>query len=226
MGFLEVEFPRNIGYHRLGSPSGFSTTVNQALSGMEQRNQNWANSRGKWTVSLKTPASVERQDYVEALISFHLVAAGKANAFRLWDHLDNSLAGQAIGVADGEKTVFQLIKTYTIGGRSYIRNVTKPVMHQVTGYQGYPLTDTVTIALSGTPAPSGWTLDYRTGLVTFSPAPASGKVITTPTGSFHYPVRFDADELPIEVEESAVAGAGAIVSIHGLELLEVLPPNY
>ena len=55
MSFFEVEFPRNLAFKTSGGP-GFSTIVNQSFSGQEFRNRNWAFSRGKWKVELKTSA--------------------------------------------------------------------------------------------------------------------------------------------------------------------------
>ncbi|HEY0701274.1 MAG TPA: DUF2460 domain-containing protein [Candidatus Acidoferrales bacterium] len=230
MAFFEVEFPRNIGYKRLGSPAGFSTTVNQGFSGQEQRNRNWANSRGKWTIDLQTPPpsqfSGTRQAYIDALLAFFEVVGGRADAFRLKDHLDYQwTVAQTLGVGNGSTTVFQLTKTYTIGGRSYVRNITKPVWNTINDYLGNALAQSVTIALNGTPT-AAFTLDATTGLVTMNAAPGNGVVVSSPTGQFHYPVRFDTDDLPFQVEDSNVHGGQPIISLHGVQLLEVLPPNY
>jgi uncharacterized protein (TIGR02217 family) len=232
MAFFETRFPTGIAYNRLGSPSGFSTSVNAGFSGQEQRNRNWASSRGRWTVSVTTPPASQfsgsRQSFVDILQAFHLNVGGKADAFRLKDHTDLSLAGQQIGIGDGSYKIFQLIKKYTIGGRTYTRVITKPEWSTATDYQGNALPNSVTIALNGTPlAQAGnWTIDATTGLITFVTAPGNTVVITTPAGNFDYPVRFDVDELPIQVEASAVGAGQPIVSIHGVPLVEVRPPNY
>lgn len=230
MAFLEIEFPRAIAFHRIGSPSGWLTTVNQGISGQEQRNQNWGSSRGKWTCSVRTPSaaqrgSVSQANFVEILLAFHLNAGGKAIAFRLKDALDDQFTNQQIGVGTGSSHTLQLIKSYTIGGRTYIRNITKPIWHTVTDYAGNALTDTVTLAFNGTPQTYGvsWTLDPTTGLVTCT---APNTDVITASGQFHYPVRFDVDELPMRVEESDVAGGNPIVTIDSCPLVEVLPPNY
>lgn len=233
MAFLDIEFPRSLKFHSLGGPR-FSTQVNQGFGGAEQRNQNWAASRGKWSVSLQTPSdrNIARQQYVDAVVGFFRVAAGKANAFRFWDAKDHSLIGQVIGIGDGATTVFQLKKTYLCGGQSFVYNVTKPVWSNAVTYLGGPLPNSIQIAVNGAVQAYGsvWTLDPTTGLVTFGTAPVANAVITTPEGDFHFPVRFDTDELPMEVEESYVRGQapgqGPIVSMNGLPLVEVFPPNY
>jgi uncharacterized protein (TIGR02217 family) len=223
MAFFETEFPRGIAYHRLGSPSGFSTVVNQGFSGQEQRNRNWANSRGKWTVSVMTPPvsqfGLQRQNFVDLITSFHLNVGGKADAFRLFDHTDNKLTGQQIGIGPG---VFQLTRTYVIGGRSYIRNITKPITSSVHDYQGNALANTVRIYYNSV-LQSGVAVDYTTGLVTST---AGGGVLVTADAQYHYAVRFDVDELPIQIEPSNVGGGQPVVSINAVPLVEVLPPNY
>jgi uncharacterized protein (TIGR02217 family) len=231
MAFFEVEFPRFIKYKRLGSPWGFSTQVNQGFSGQEQRNKNWANSRGRWTIDMETPPPTQfasnPQAFVDLLGAFFGVCAGRGDAFRLKDHLDYQWT-TAQPLATLSSTTFQLQKQYVIGvgayQRTYTRTITKPITAAITDFAGNSLTNTVTIAVGGTPTASGWTLDPTTGIVAFSSAP--GAAVTSPAGQFHIPVRFDTDDLPIQVEESYVSGGNMIISIHGVQLVEVLPPNY
>lgn len=227
MAFFEVEFPRAIGFHRLGSTSGFLTTVNQGLSGQEQRNQNWAMSRGKWTVSVTTPSDEQRgdttrEDFVQVLLAFHLNCAGKASSFRLYDHIDNSFTDQVIGTGAG---AFQLTKSYVIGGRTYVRKIYKPVWSTVTDYLGNALPASVTVKFNGTPVAegSGWTIDATTGLITST---AGGGVVVTASGTFHLPVRFDVDDLPVRVMESDVHGGNPVITIDSCPLVETLPPNF
>lgn len=217
MSFFEVEFPREIGYHRLGSPSGFSTQVNEGLSGQEQRNRNWGSSRGKWTVSVMTPPGSQysgtRQSWIDILHAFHLVVGGKADAFRLKDHLDFQATNQALATINGN---VQLVRNYVIGGRTYTRVVTKPITAAVKDYQGNSLANTVFLHGTSTPV----TVDPATGIVT---GQSAGTAVDF---QFHYPVRFDSDELPIEVQESNVGGGQPLVAVHGVVLMEVRPPNY
>lgn len=224
MSFFEVEFPRNIGYKRLGSPVGFNTTINQGFSGQEQRNRNWSNSRGKWTIDLQTPPvsqySGSRQSYIDLLEAFMLVVGGRADAFRLYDHIDHAATAQTLAHISGNN--YQLQKGYTIGGRTYVRSITKPIWSTVTDYQGNALTNTVVLKSSGTPLTysTDWTIDATTGIVTTSASSLTADF------QFHIPVRFDADDLELQIEESGVSGAGPLISLHSLQLLEVLPPNY
>jgi uncharacterized protein (TIGR02217 family) len=167
--FFEVEFPRTISYRSSGGPT-WLTTVNEGFSGFEQRNKNWATARGEWTVSLITPESFadSRQTFADLLRAFFLNVSGMGDAFRLFDHTDFSGTAQTIGTGDGANRVFQLQKTYTIGGRSYVKVISKPITSAVKDYQGNSLTDTVKIYRNSILDPaSRYTVDHTTGLVTF-----------------------------------------------------------
>ena len=215
MSFFEVEFPTNIAYKRVGGP-GFSTVVNLGFSGQEQRNRNWALARGKWTVTLETPSVAQysgtRQSYVDILQAFFRNVGGKADAFRLKDHVDFQALSQPLVTYNG---AVQLARTRTIGGRSYVQIITKPITSSVTNYKGVALANTVVLSSDHvTPV----TVDYTTGIVTGQTA---GTLVDF---SYHYPVRFDTDELQIQVEDSA--SGQPVVTWASIPLVEVLPPNY
>jgi uncharacterized protein (TIGR02217 family) len=214
MSFFEVEFPRTIGYHAIGGP-GFSTQVNQGFSGQEQRNRNRANSRGKWTVSLMTPAAFDgnRQAFIDLINGFFLNVGGKADGFRLKDHKDFIAVDQPLQTIGGN---VQLVKQYVIGGRTYTRVVTKPITAAVSDYQGNALANTVFLHGTSTPV----TVDATTGIVT---GQSAGTAVDF---HFHFPVRFDTDDLPVQAEESNFGSGEGVVSLHSIQLVEVLPPNY
>jgi hypothetical protein len=233
VAFFEVEFPRTISYKATGGP-GFSTVVNQGFSGQEQRNRNWANARGKWTVSLLTPpvsqfpgtaigsVSVDtyppteqqrRQQFVELLYAFFMNVGGKADAFRLFDAKSNKAILQPLVTVPGG---VQLAIQRNIGGRSYVQLISKPITAAVNDYKGNALPNTVFLAGTTTPV----TVDATTGLVT---GQAAGTLVDF---QFHYPVRFDTDELPMQIEESFVRGSGPIINLTSIGLIEVLPPNF
>jgi uncharacterized protein (TIGR02217 family) len=224
VAFFECEFPRAISYHRLGSSSGWSTDVKSAFSGQEQRNQNWGDARGKWTISVKTPSTAQfpgpgggegprRQSFVDLLVAFHKVVKGRGDAFRLKDQLDYQGINQQLATVAGH---VQLVKNYVIGGRTYQRVITKPINSSVNDFQGNALPNTVFLHGTSTVV----TVDATTGIVT---GQSAGTAVDF---QFHYPARFDTDELPIQVEESAVGAGAPVVSINGVQLFEVLPPNY
>lgn len=216
MSFFEMEFPRAISYRAVGGP-GFSTNVKEGLSGFESRNRNWVNSRAKWNVSLITPSSFSgsEQNYADIVRGFFLNVGGKADAFRLRDWIDHTFTNETIATGDGStRGPFQLIKTYTTGNRSYVRQIKKPIMATILDYQGNALTDTVTLTDNGGAVSSAiYTLDATTGIVMFNVghAPAVAHVIRA-SGEFHYPARFDSDDLPQQTEESEVKAGRGITS--------------
>ena len=182
--FLEVEFPRTIGFKAMGGP-GFSTTVNEGMSGFEQRNQNWLLARGKWGVSLTTPAEeiVSPQEFIDQLTAMFLIAGGKENGFRLKDHKDftSTFSGnptQTLGIGDGFTALFQLIKSYVIGPYSYVRTIWKPITSLVVDYQDNSLEDTVEAFVGGViqaanvgyigGGSSQYTLDQTNGIIHFT----------------------------------------------------------
>ena len=215
MSFFEVEFPRNISYKAVGGP-GFSTVVNAGFSGQEQRNQNWQFARAKYTISLQTPSASQftgtRQQFIDLLQAFFLAVAGKANGFRLYDHKDNTFTSEALVSLGGGS--YQLVKRYVSGPNTYIRTISKPIGSPAVDYTGAALANSVTFS-----GGSG-TVNYETGIVTG----VSGTPLAS--GQFHFPVRFDTDDLGIQIEESFVQGGETIISMNSVPLVEVLPPNF
>ncbi len=220
MSFFESEFPTAVGFLATGGPS-FSTTVNEGFSGGEQRNRNWSNTRGVWTIDLQ----FKPQAYFDALQAFFLVVGGQADAFRFKDHKDFIATDQTIGTGDGVTTQFQLVKNYVSGVRTYVRTIYKPITADVTDFQGNTLPNTVNIYDAGALKTLGtdYTQDYTTGIITFTVAPAAGDLITADF-QFHYPVRFTTDEMKAQVEESFVnggQGGNPLISWPNFELREV-----
>jgi uncharacterized protein (TIGR02217 family) len=224
MSFFEVEFPRAISYKGVGG-SGFNTSVNEGLSGFEQRNKNWATSRGKWTVAITTPVAFYKagQTFSDLLNNFFLNVGGMADGFRLFDHIDNKGVGQFIGMGDGATRTFQLQKTYTISNRSYIRTISKPITNAVSDYQGNALPNTVVVYVGGLVASSlNYTVDPTTGVVTFNigHAPAMYAIVTADF-QFHYAVRFDADNIVLQREESNTRDGNPIISWASIGMKEI-----
>lgn len=202
MSFFECEFPTSVGFLASGGPA-FSTTVNEGFSGGEQRNRNWSQTRGIWTIDLQ----YKTQDFFDAVLAFFLVVGGQADAFRFKDHKDFVATGQLIGTGDGATAVFQLIKNYVSGPRTYVRTILKPITSAVIDFQGNALPNTVVIYDNGVPLTNDvdYTVDETTGLITFTIAPTLGHFITADF-QFHYPARFTSDELKAQVEPSNVNG--------------------
>lgn len=183
MNFLEEQFPSDISYGATGGPT-YSTDVVSMFSGHEQRNSNWKNARGRYNIS----TGVKTEEQWQALISFFRACKGKAYGFRFKDWSDYKAARQKIAISDGMKAEFQLIKTYSSGDNIVTRKINKPVKNTVKIYQQSNLRREL-----------DYSVDYRTGIVTFDEAPSAGVVIMADF-EFDVPVRFDTDELQISID--------------------------
>lgn len=210
MAFHEVLFPTSIALGASGGPERRTDIVTLG-SGHEERNTPWAQSRRRFNAGY----GLRSLDDLHDVIAFFEARSGRLHGFRWRDQADwKSCAprgvvtplDQAIGSGTGALAVFQLVKTYSSGGASYIRIINKPV------------SGTVRIAVDGVEKTQGthFTLDATSGVVTFDAAslPGSGASVTA---GFHFdvPVRFDTDHLDINL---AAFHAGSIPAIPILEL--------
>lgn len=178
---------------------GFRTSIVQMKSGREQRNIEWQDARGEWTIGY----GVQYEEDINELFEFFMARFGRAHSFRFKDLADYSALAQPLGTGDGVETEFQLIRRYSSGGYNYDRTITKPVTGTVVVYG-----DAVEIT-------SGWSVDTATGIITFDTAPADDLVLTVDF-EFDVPVRFDVDRLPLTYEAFQVFAAS------GLRIVEVV----
>lgn len=177
MGFAEVQFPPDISYGSSGGPE-YATDVVISASGHEQRNISWVEARARYNVA----HGVKTKAQLDALIAFFRARKGRAYGFRFKDWTDYQASNQNIGTGNGSATTFQLAKHYTSGSVTDTRPITKPV------------SGTVQVYKNGVLQTSGVSVNYATGEVTFSSAPASGHAIAA-SFEFDVPVRFDTDQL-------------------------------
>lgn len=182
MAYHNVLFPKEISYGSKGGPA-FKTTVITLASGLERRNQEWKRVRALYDVShgIKSPAELEE------LRKFFYARRGMANSFNYFDWGDHEIFTQNIGVGDGEKEDFQIIKSYIDDGSyQYDRVITK-----IEAGSDLPIT------VDGDPKVKGtqYTLDYTTGIVHFTEGniPTSGQVVALPYAKFYVHARFDID---------------------------------
>ena len=186
MGFVEVQFPSDISYGSSGGPE-YATDIVMSQSGYEQRNINWDQARARYNVA----HGVKTKTQLDALVAFFRARKGRAIGFRFKDWTDYQASGMAIGTGNNAAIQFQLVKTYSNGGATESRVITKPV------------SGTVQIYKNGVLQTSGVSVDTTTGLVTFNTAPASGAALTA-NFEFDVPVRFDTDRLSARLEAYGV----------------------
>jgi uncharacterized protein (TIGR02217 family) len=202
MSFHEVSLPARLAF---GSTGGVErrTEVVTLASGHERRSTPWASGRRRYLIG----SGLRSLDDMAALTAFFEARQGRLYGFRFRDFADFKSCApaaepgpgdQAIGTGDGVTTRFPLMKAY--GGM--LRTIAKPV-------EG-----SVRVAVDGTEASEGWSVDVTTGEVTFADAPAVGAEITAGF-RFDTPVRFDADRLEITLESF---GSGRMVAMPLIEI--------
>ncbi len=184
-GFAEVQFPPDISYGSSGGPE-YTTDIVISTSGHEQRNVNWAQARLRYNVA----KGIKTRDQLAALITFFRARKGRAFGFRFKDWNDYAATNEVIGIGDGTQLQFQLVKRYISGGAQETRTISKPVAGSVAVYR------------NGVLQSSGISINYVTGVVTFSTAPSSGAVVTA-SFEFDVPVRFDTDRLAATMDSFA-----------------------
>ena len=208
MGFHEIRFPLAIGFGASGGPERRTEIVTLG-SGHEERNSPWAMSRRRWNAGL----GLRALDDIHALIEFFEARHGRLHGFRWKDRADwksgapgASVAptDQLLGMGDGARLSFALVKHYSSGGVSYTRDIAKPVAGSVrVAVDGIEMT-----------AETDFTADPATGLVRFTAAPAPGATVTAGF-EFDVPVRFDTDFLDIDL---GAFDAGSVPDVPVIEI--------
>jgi uncharacterized protein (TIGR02217 family) len=210
--FHEVLFPLDVALGARGGPER-RTEIVTVGSGREERNARWAHSRRRWNAGY----GVKSLEALSAVVAFFEERRGRLHGFRWRDRLDHSSAApgleslledQVLGIGDGERASFQLIKTYGSAHAPYARPITKPVA------------GTIRVAVGGVEKSEGaeFDSDPASGLIVFRAgfAPSAGAVVTAGF-LFDVPARFDTDFLEIDL---AAFAAGEIPSI---PIVEVRP---
>ena len=174
--FEEIQFPTDISYGATGGPM-FLTDVVATVSGHEQRNSRWSQSRAKYNVA----SGIKTEEQWQALIAFFRARRGKAVGFRFKDWSDYKAENQPLNNISGND--YQMIKQYSSGSVAVEREITKPVSAAIKLYE-----DSILQA-------NGWSVDTTTGIITTN---LSGTLSVD--FEFDVPVRFDTDEMAISVD--------------------------
>lgn len=204
--FHDILFPLDVALGARGGPERRTEVVSLG-SGREERNARWAHSRRRWNAGY----GVKSLAALAGVVAFFEERRGRLYGFRWRDRLDHSSAApdaevtatdQRLGVGDGARTEFQLLKTYGAVHAPYERPIQKP------------LAGSVQVAVAGIAVGTGVTVDLATGIVSFAAPPPSGAAVTAGF-LFDVPVRFDTDRLDIDLSAFA---AGEIPSIPVVEI--------
>lgn len=211
MAFHDRLFPPGVSYGSVGGP-GFNTSIVETDSGAEERIGRWDNPKHRYDARF----GVKTRAQMAELRRFYWARRGAAHSFRFKDWLDFTsnadgytagvFTDQQIGIGDGVTTTFQLTKSYTDGPITRLRNITKPV------------TGTIVVGKNGVNQSSGWTLDYSTGVLTFSVAPALTHAVTW-GGEFNVHARFGKE---IDSQFAASIEAFDTNSLPSIPIVEVI----
>ncbi len=206
--FHEVRFPLDVSRGARGGPVRLTDIITLA-SGREHRNARWLHSRRKFDAGY----GIKSFGALASVVAFFEERRGRLIGFRWRDQLDwrsgpADLAplpfDQAIGTGNGVQTAFQLAKTYGGAHAPYRRPITKPVA------------GTVRIAVGTSELPiAAFVVDDATGIVTLVAPPGNGVPVTAGF-AFDVPVRFDVDELDVEL---SAFEAGQIPRIPLIEIV-------
>jgi len=209
MAFHDVRFPTRVSLGARGGPER-RTEIVVLGSGHEERNSRWADSKRRYNAGY----GVKTLDDLHAVIAFFEERRGRLHGFRWKDWTDHrscapsqapSALDQALGLGDGETSIFQLSKTYGTTYAPWTRSIQLPV-------EG-----SVLVAVDGVPEdPENYLVSLITGVVTFLPEhiPAVDAAVTAGF-EFDVPARFDTDQLEIDLSEIE---AGSIPQIPIVEV--------
>lgn len=221
MAHHEVQLPEDVERGAVGGPR-FKTRILQLESGFEQRNIDWAQTRGEWDISYGFMSLEDNLlgTYIDLVRDFFYARQGRAHSFNYKDWSDFEIGdllnsvndNQAIGLGDDALAVFQIFKRYESGGVTYDRTIKKII----------PATAVVLLDNVAQTETTHYTLDDTTGIITMVTPPAStggtgpgGEEVLSVALEFMVPVRFDDDHLQINIENFQVG------SIPGMQLVEV-----
>lgn len=187
--FDDVDFPIAIGREAMAATE-FATAITVSASGHEQRNSEWAEARMRYDAG----PGVRSEADLALLAGFFRARRGAARGFRFTDPFDHQATDAPLGLGDGIRSRFDLVKDY---GDDAFRRITRP------------LADSVSIKIDGVAA-TGWSLDPL-GVIDFDDAPEAGAAVTA-SFAFDVPVRFATDRLEIS-RASVLAGEAASVPL-------------
>jgi uncharacterized protein (TIGR02217 family) len=204
--FDDVLYPFALGRSASVAPE-FSTSITVTASGHERRNALWSDARLHFDVG----PGIRSENELAELIAFFRARRGPARGFRLTDPFDNSSNGMAgvptlldqlIGIGDGLRSDFQLVKSYGGESEPQLRAITRPRI------------GTIMVSVGGI-LNTAWSLGDK-GMIRLAAAPPAGAEVRAGF-RFDVPVRFAEDRLDVSAVNFA---AGEAPSVPLIEIRE------
>jgi uncharacterized protein (TIGR02217 family) len=203
MAFFEQQLPPCYSFGARGGPV-WSTVVAKTQGGSRYVNQNWSAPLHRWNIS----HAVKTNDDFEAVRAFFYVVAGRFDGFRFkdWSDFEATILNTRLTERPGSPGEWQMQRLYTVGSRTYVRDIYKPVAGAVI----WRYRSAVWSAISAG-------IDYATGGAQFS-GHLGGDVYGW-VGTFDVPVAFASDTMEAEVVDRA--GDDLLVRWPSLEVEEI-----
>ncbi len=209
--FHDVRFPVAISFGATGGPERRVEIVS-LTSGREKRNLRFSQSRRHFDAG----TGVRSLTDLHEIIAFFEARRGSLHGFRFRDPFDMKSCApegtpdptdQLIGLGDGVRTDFQIVKRYGDGEDAYVRIIAKPVA------------GTVKVSVAGEElSPEEFVVDHDTGIISvlLDAVPQEGQEVRAGY-AFDVPARFDTERLAISL---TAFKAGQIPSI---PIVEIVP---
>ncbi len=143
--------------------------------GNEVRNTRWSQPLLSFDISFP-PSTRDDAVFLEVRRAYRATRAG-LHSFDFQDWSDYTATDAEFGIGDGVTTVFPLYINYTFGTETFSRRIYRPV-------------SAIALKVDGVSFPAGYSVNYTTGIVTFTVAPALDDILSW-SGDFNIPVRFD-----------------------------------
>jgi len=211
MEYVDIEFPRKVAMGAMREPF-WNTTLVENFGGYENTNQNWANAKHRYDISLAIRTAT---DYALVVEHFHQIR-GRFRCFPFKDFLDyrcEQAQGTLIDNGESPAGDYQLVKVYGTGANQWQRWITRPMTGAVVYRTRAGVT---TVAASAM-------VSLTTGRVTISDHQAGDTYAWS--GQFYVPVRYDADSLPAVAEDRQPDGGELLVRCDSIMLVEARPTS-
>lgn len=215
--FDDIRLPIDVERGASGGP-GFNTTIRALTNGFEKRNRNWSVARGRWDVGY----GIDNKADLEGVINTFYAVNGMADGFRFKDWSDFQIGDnitpdvttrQLIGTTDTVTANFQIFKRYTRGSTFFDRTINKIVVGTARLWVN-------NVEITEGAGAGEFTIDNDTGIITL------GSTLVAQSGTeveilceFDVPVRFNTDQLEINVE--GFFNIDSVISIPSIDIIEI-----
>jgi uncharacterized protein (TIGR02217 family) len=191
MSFFEQQFDPRLSFGARGGPV-WSTAVARVHSGRRSANRNWAAPLHRYNVA----HAVKTNDDFEIVRAFFYVVSGAYDGFRFkdWSDYEATRSNSALAFVSG--TEWQMQRAYTVGSRTYLRDISKPCASPAPVVWRLRSGSWSTVTPVGSPTP----LDYTTGIVSITDHVVGDTYAWV--GEFDVPVTFAEDEMEAEIVDA------------------------